>query len=806
MKKHSKIHSFISLSLATMMILFFVTIRASISEVDVIGILSEKAHFKYPRSLFVDLDAKKLIVADTGNGQIKILNTEGEFISSFGDGMSIYPTKVIKDSGSRYIICDPLSGEISFFDRRGKFLDNMHFSDNPDCGVIKPVSLAYNSKGEMLVLDQATCQVKIFASSGVFLYSIGREGSRDGELANPTDLTVDENDNVYVVDNGNDRVSVFNRVGNFIRTIGDGILSSPSCVGISGNSVYVSDTGNSKIRVFSPKGKLLKTIGEHGIGSSQFRYPTGFVIDANGILWVADTGNNRILKLDGNKQLYSIGLKGVSLWPKGITTTNGHIYVSESSSDFVNVYSAETGEHIQSIGSQGTESTNLKNPEDCDISTRDDLVVADTGNNRIQIYSLFGDHLFGFGEEGSGAGQFRVPRGIGIDKKTGNIFVADTGNSRVASVSMSGTWVFSFDDELSAPVDVAIDSQDRIWVVDEDLGEVLIFDPQGKFIESLAGVAFTKPSSITIDGFGRVFICDAGVSDIRVFSESGFELGSYGEFGGPLSSLESLSQNDNLELLNQPSGITISGLSVFISDTANSRILKVPLSNFGGLPKLFVDTDEIIFEKVPLSTKRSRIIHLMNTGSGTIFGKITTDTDWIEVVPSEFNGEVEVTVWAVGENAKEGQREGKISIICNGGIQIIPVTSKFFDGKVKRIIMRQGHNNVEANGKTINVYPAPHIDPNYYRYYVYFRFIVEELGGTAYYDRDEKKIDYYLDGKKLRLIIDEKIAYLDGEKIEAYSPTYLFKDRYPIVPLRFVVESLGGSIILEGDKIIAEYP
>ncbi len=800
----NKFFVILSIIISLIFVTLFVGIQAQTSETDIIGMLSDRAHFKYPRSIFVDDDEKKMIVADTGNGLIKILNKEGEYIGSFGEDFSMYPTKVIKDSGSRYIVCDPENGRISFFDRRGEFIDNMHFSENPECGVIRPISLTYNSKGEMLVLDNETSQVKVFGSTGMFLFSVSREGSEDGELLKPVDLTTDTNDDVYVVDNGNNRICVFNSVGNFIKNIGSGELSSPSAICVTGNNVYVSDTGNSQIKVFSKSGSITKTIGEFGIESGQYRYPTGFVVEDDGSIWVSDTGNSRIQKIKNDKHILTVGLEGSALWPKGLKATDNYIFVAESSSDAVNVYSAETGEHIISVGSQGTSSTNLKKPEDCDISTRGDLVVCDTGNSRIQIYSLDGDHLFGFGGEGDGPGEFRNPGGIGIDRDSGNIYVADTGNSRIVSVSMSGTWIDSIDEKLTKPTDVAIDTQGNVWVVDEELGEVLIFNPEGDFEKSLTDEAFSKPTSITIDEFGRVFICDAGVSNIRVFSESGIELGSFGEYGGPLTDLNAFSEEKNTELLNKPNGISIHGTHAYISDTANSRIVRVPLSKFGGLPRLFVDTEEITFSKVPLSTKRSQIIHVINNGNGTISGTIEADQDWVEITPNEFDGEAEITVWVNGEKAREGLREAEITVISNGGIFKIPVSSNFFSGTVKRIVMMDGHNNIEANGKEIYVYPSMYIDKNYFRRYVHFRFIGEELGAKVTYDG--RYINYFLEGKTLKLKIDSKEAVINGEKTQANSPAYLFNKKYPVVPLRFVVESLGASLMNVEDKFIVEYP
>jgi len=774
------------------------------SDVEIIGILNDREHFKYPQSLFVDLDSDKLIVADTGHKTIKVLDTEGTYISSFGDTKLKKPTKVIKDEGSRYIVCDPEGGKISLFDRRGEFLADMNVSNDETVGVVEPVSMAYNSKGHIVILDRSTCQIKIFNAAGAFLYSVSRQGEGDGELESPSDLVVDEHDNYYITDTGNDRVCVFDKVGNYVRSFGQGEMSSPIGIAIFGNKIYVTDTGNSQIDVYLTNGKPVKSVGAYGFALEELKHPTGIHVDSNGHLWVTDSGNNRIIHYNGELVVVdSIGQDGSSLKPRGIVVVDDLIYVAEASSNQINVYDFIYGDYVQSIGAQGTNVSNLKNPEDCEISSRGDLVVADTGNSRIQIFSKLGDHLVGFGEYGSGVGKFDNPAGLGISRESGNIFVADTGNKRVVSLTLGGTWEFTITKGLEEPVDVAIDMNNRIWVVDAALGEVLIYKEDGTFEKSLSDVAFTNPSSITIDEFGRVFITDAGTSSVRVFADNGYELASFGRKGGPNTSNEPPFFKEGYGDFLNPAGIYVSSDWVVISDTGNGRIQKIPVSNFGGLPKLGIGSDEIFFEKVPLSTKRSKIIQITNHGNGVIKGEVATDTNWIEVVPTEFEGEIELRVFAVGEKAKEGQREGSITITSNGGTKIIPVVSRFFDGQVKRVVMHRGYNEVEANGRTIKVSPAPFIDKNYYSIYVPFRFIGEELGANVVYNGT--KIHYLLEGKSLEITIDSKTATLSGKSIEMPSPAYKLGTS-PLVPLRFVVESLGGSVDVIDDEIIAEYP
>lgn len=61
--------------------------------------------------------------------------------------------------------------------------------------------------------------------------------------------------------------------------------------------IYVSDTAAHRIHAFDLNGEFLKTIGEFGSGDVQFYYPRKLVLDGQGGLWVADTGNHRVVKL-----------------------------------------------------------------------------------------------------------------------------------------------------------------------------------------------------------------------------------------------------------------------------------------------------------------------------------------------------------------------------------------------------------------------------------------------------------------------------------------------------------------------------
>jgi DNA-binding beta-propeller fold protein YncE len=62
-------------------------------------------------------------------------------------------------------------------------------------------------------------------------------------------------------------------------------------------NVFVADTGNNRIVKLSPEGVLLTTWGEKGAAAGQFDQPRWVTVDARGNVYVADFGNNRIQHL-----------------------------------------------------------------------------------------------------------------------------------------------------------------------------------------------------------------------------------------------------------------------------------------------------------------------------------------------------------------------------------------------------------------------------------------------------------------------------------------------------------------------------
>ena len=121
-----------------------------------------------------------------------------------------------------------------------------------------------------------------------------------------------------------------------------------------------------------------------------------------------------------------IGLKR----PTGIAVTdNGQVIVCERLSHYVTVLDSKNGRKVRSFGSR--DRGHLSYPDDIAITSKGTLLFTDCGNDRAQEFTIDGECISCVGSKGNGPLQFSNPRGIAINKTTGQVYVADCGNHRV---------------------------------------------------------------------------------------------------------------------------------------------------------------------------------------------------------------------------------------------------------------------------------------------------------------------------------------------------------------------------------------
>jgi DNA-binding beta-propeller fold protein YncE len=196
---------------------------------------------------------------------------------------------------------------------------------------------------------------------------------------------------------------------------------------------------------------------------------------------------------------------------------------------------------IKQFGTKGNNESQFHEPIGIAIDKKDNSIyVADTSNHRIQKFDVNGNFVLEWGMQGKGDGQFNGPRGIDIDSK-GDIYVSDFDNNRIHKFSAFKTcptnhkisekiclitnWgsTGSENGKFRVPYDLAVDSQDNIYVADLLNHRIQKFDSSGKFIEAW-NLNSTNPSKtplgIGIDKINDTLYISTG-KDIQKFDSSG---------------------------------------------------------------------------------------------------------------------------------------------------------------------------------------------------------------------------------------------------------------------------------------------
>jgi tripartite motif-containing protein 71 len=170
-----------------------------------------------------------------------------------------------------------------------------------------------------------------------------------------------------------------------------------------------------------------------------------------------------------------------------------------------------------------------------------------------------------FSTSGGGAGQFTFPAGMTL-APNGNLVACDFGNGRAEIFTATGTYVSQIGSEgtgagqLQSPSDVAI-SGGNYFVTDPATNAVVEYDSTSTFVKNLtAPVNFVKPTSITVDPSGNLYVGQSGA--ILIFNSSGTYTGEITSIGGtPLPSLIvaglAADQNGDLYVLDPTSPATI---------------------------------------------------------------------------------------------------------------------------------------------------------------------------------------------------------------------------------------------------------
>jgi sugar lactone lactonase YvrE len=437
---------------------------------------------------------------------------------------------------------------------------------------------------------QAPCPGAAPACPWVAASQVGQ--SAGGVLRFPQAIAIGPDGNVYVGDQGSHVVQVFTPEGQFLRTVGvpgqrPGQLSAVGALAVADDGSLLVADGRNRIDRFHPGGSLLNSWGSSGSGVGQFLFGGGRGNDAGaggglatakGMLYVADSGNNRIQRFTVQGTQASVILPpGELSHPKGLAVKGTRLYIADDQRHRILV--TDTGGRIlRSVGGgSGSKPGQLNFPYGVAVDPQGRLFVADNVNHRIVRFSTASTgyaYKARWGSYGRGPGQLAFVRGLAVDR-SGNVYVANTGNDRVDVFDRGGRLLRSFgtsgraEGQFNTPTGVGADSDGIRAVTDAVNGRVELLGPDGTVISSWGSpnpgpTILPRPVAVAFDVPGNAYVLDQRRGVIVVFSRAtGQPVRTIGRQGsGPGQMLD-------------PSAIALDGAgTIYVADSGNQRVVR----------------------------------------------------------------------------------------------------------------------------------------------------------------------------------------------------------------------------------------
>ena len=259
---------------------------------------------------------------------------------------------------------------------------------------LKPAGIAIDPKGNIYIADTDNHRIQKFDQQGKLLFFIGGFGWEREQFQYPVDICANNTLDVFVADYENQRIERYDRDLNWIASIyTDPSLDERLQLGFI-NSVdysrhgelFAVDSENKRILKFNTLQEPVSSYGDYDWGQGVLTDPVKICVGPDDMIYVSDRGDGRIFVYDyyGNF-LNTIGDE-ILKSPSGLFLYNTILFVTDT--ELNKIFAFQTsGQKIFEFGAPGDKIGAFQNPGDIAFY-QNKLYVADTDNNRIQIFNL----------------------------------------------------------------------------------------------------------------------------------------------------------------------------------------------------------------------------------------------------------------------------------------------------------------------------------------------------------------------------------------------------------------------------------
>ncbi|OJJ23432.1 hypothetical protein BKI52_03465 [marine bacterium AO1-C] len=537
------------------------------------------AQLNSPKGLAIDTDGN-IYIADENNRRIRKINTSGIITTIAGTG-------AFGDSGDGG---QATSAQFKSVDDIAVHGSNLYIVDDNSDRVRK--------------IDLSTGTISNFAGGGST--SANGIAATSARLNQPSGVATDASGNLYITESSGRLVRKVNAGTGIITTVagngssghtGDGGSATSASVDIptgvavdAAGNIYIKEelyirkvdatTGNiSTLTGNGNNGYAVAFTGDGGpANQAQFYQQIGVATDAAGNVYVADTYNHRVRKIDaatgnistiaGNGTANSSGDGGQAVsaqinGPYGVATdAAGNIYIAEgfghrvrkiNTSGVITTIAGTGSAGYSGDGGSATSAT-LSTPQDMVIDATGNLYILDYSNRRIRkvstsgtITTIVGTGVSGYSGDGGQAStaQITIPTGLAIDGSN-NLYFTDVNNHRVRKINLNtgiistvaGTGVSGYSGDggpatsaqISSPGGIAVDAAGNIYFGDFSLAGVRKIDATTGNISTIAGkgirgysgdgglgtsATFDYIRGMAVDASGNIYVSDFHASTVR---------------------------------------------------------------------------------------------------------------------------------------------------------------------------------------------------------------------------------------------------------------------------------------------------
>ena len=343
----------------------------------------------------------------------------------------------------------------------------------PTASLNSPQGVAIGPSNTLYIAD--TGNSRLVKGNGALTFS-------NSAINQPTGMTVDAQDNVYVIANpaNGTVIEVPNGLLGTLITIPTSGLTNPSSLAIDANgNLFIADTGNGRVVEIPASGGQPASGSQTTVTTTGLSTPTGVAVDLAGNLYISDSSNNNVIEISANGGTQTTVYTSSLSQPQGMVNDSiGNLYIADKGHSRI-VY-----ENVQPTRNLGT------------------APVGGFGDPVILNYSITG-YL----------GSSYVPKlqmAFGKDVSLGSLSCSGGTAPEVCSTSVTlqpaAPGAIADAVNVTDPTNASILTQTPVYGIAQ--GPLSVFEPGTATVLSVTGLI--NPAGLAVDRTGNVFIADAG--------------------------------------------------------------------------------------------------------------------------------------------------------------------------------------------------------------------------------------------------------------------------------------------------------